>query len=823
MKHTQKSCFLTFLLFCALCVSAHTQLKAQFITIPDANFRAKLQILFPACFGGTGGIQLNTACPAVTSATIVNVSYGNIANLTGIGAFVSLQRLDCNNNQLTSLPALPTNLTYLDCESNQLASPLTLPTNLTYLSCGNNQLTSLPTLPASLLKLYCSANQLTSLPALPTSLQWLYCENNQLTSLPALNAGLQQLYCTSNQLISLPVLPTNLMFLYARLNQLTNLPTLTANLLELDCGRNQLTSLPALPASLAYLDCSFNQLTALPTLFASLGQLFCRNNQLDFADLEAINPKPSIVYSAGPQNYTILPAIVSVATGGTLSINGTIGGTLNVYKWFKDNVLIVGATSATFTKTSFVLADAGIYRCEVTSTFVGVGTTTGISISSSNVTVCSTITFNNTTVTNGVVGTPYTLNASATNATSYTVSPALPAGLLLNTATGAISGTPTLPLASATYTVTATQGTCSATQGYTFAINCPTIVISPATFVSGTLGTSYSQTLTQTGLTGTATWFVSVGTLPTGLSIAITTGVISGTPTIVGTFSFTINVTNGTGCIQTKVYSIVVCPTLVFGTTTASGATVGTAYSLNAGVTGNTTTVIYGILPILPAGLSLNTTTGLISGTPTTATASASYIVTATQGTCNAIQSYTFAVACPNLAFAIGANYNGVVGTAYSLNAGVTGNTATVIYGISPILPAGLSLNTTSGLINGTPTTATASASYTVTATQGTCSATQSYTFAIITPNPTTALDNSLANQIKVSPNPSIGDFNIDFGSINTVKSSVRVYDAQGKTVYSSENNSNLMTISLENSASGIYLLEVETSKGRIFKRLAKK
>ena len=50
----------------------------------------------------------------------------------------------------------------------------------------------------------------------------------------------------------------------------------------------------------------------------------------------------------------------------------------------------------------------------------------------------------------------------------------------------------------------------------------------------------------------------------------------------------------------------------------------------------------------------------------------------------------------------------------------------------------------------------------------------------------------------------------------------MRVYDAQGKSVFSSENNTNLMIIPLGNFASGIYLLEIQTEKGRILKRLAK-
>ena len=55
-------------------------------------------------------------------------------------------------------------------------------------------------------------------------------------------------------------------------------------------------------------------------------------------------------------------------------------------------------------------------------------------------------------------------------------------------------------------------------------------------------------------------------------------------------------------------------------------------------------------------------------------------------------------------------------------------------------------------------------------------------------------------------------------------KSLVRVYDAQGKTVFSSETeiNNNTMKITLENAASGLYLLEIDSKKGRVIKRLIK-
>jgi len=70
--------------------------------------------------------------------------------------------------------------TELFCFNNNLTSLPELPSNLTNLSCSNNQLTSLPELPSTLISLYCSNNNLTSLPELPSTLKYLNCIYNDL-------------------------------------------------------------------------------------------------------------------------------------------------------------------------------------------------------------------------------------------------------------------------------------------------------------------------------------------------------------------------------------------------------------------------------------------------------------------------------------------------------------------------------------------------------------------------------------------------------------------------------------------------------------------
>jgi len=143
--------------------------------------------------------------------------------------------------------------------------------------------------------------------------------------------------------------------------------------------------------------------------------------------------------------------------------------------------------------------------------------------------------------------------------------------------------------------------------------------------------------------------------------------------------------------------------------------TVGTAITnVNPTVTG--TVDSYSISPALPQGLSLNTVTGVISGTPLVTAASAIYTVTATNAGGNTSATLTVAVlpvAPSDLSYA---NISGTVGAAITnVNPTVTGTVDS--YSISPALPAGLLLNTGTGVISGTPSAAAASAIYTVTAT----------------------------------------------------------------------------------------------------------
>ena len=183
---------------------------------------------------------------------------------------------------------------------------------------------------------------------------------------------------------------------------------------------------------------------------------------------------------------------------------------------------------------------------------------------------------------------------------------------------------------------------------------------------------------------------------------------------------------------------------------TANG-TVGTAFSYQIAATNSPTS--YGATG-LPAGLSVNTSTGLISGTPTAAgTSTVTLSATNSTGTGNATLSLTISVPAPVISSATTAN--GTVGTAFSYQ--ITATNSPASYGATG-LPAGLSVNTSTGLISGAPTAS------------GTSTVTLSATNSTGTGNATLTLTIANGAQLSVSPSPvAFGNVNVGSNSTKTV------------------------------------------------------
>lgn len=136
--------------------------------------------------------------------------------------------------------------------------------------------------------------------------------------------------------------------------------------------------------------------------------------------------------------------------------------------------------------------------------------------------------------------------ATGTAPITYSVSAgALPPGLLLDSATGQYSGTPT-SMGSFNFTITATNRRGSADRAFTQLVLQRPAITAPATLPDSVGGAANTTTFTASGSTP-ITWSVTAGALPPGMSLDAATGVYSGTPAAPGTFSFTITATNAAG------------------------------------------------------------------------------------------------------------------------------------------------------------------------------------------------------------------------------------------------------------------------------------
>ena len=388
--------------------------------------------------------------------------------------------------------------------------------------------------------------------------------------------------------------------------------------------------------------------------------------------------------TTGPYTYSIATGILP--TGLTLNPStGAITGTPTVAGAF--TIKVTDANGVTVTSTCpFTITTGPSVSCAASSATVGK-------------------TYSSAFAAGGGMA-PYTYSIS---------SGSLPPGLTLNSATGAITGTPT-KAGTYPYSIKAVDGNGAVTYSSCSIIVAPSPIDlecgSCGTTGKATVGTPYKSNLAVTGGTGPYTYTIIQGSLPSGLALNSSTGAVSGTPTIPGTYTFTSEVTDANGNTDTAICTIVVQAAsidLECGTCAAGKATVGTSYSAALAVTGGVGPYTYSITyGSLPPGLTLNASTGVVSGTPTTpGTFTFTSKVVDSQGNWDTTTCSITVVGSPiNLACgSCGANSTSV-GASYSAALSVTGAKAPYTYSIvSGSLPPGLTLNSSTGVISGSPTT----------------------------------------------------------------------------------------------------------------------
>ncbi|MGI9132044.1 MAG: fibronectin type III domain-containing protein [Candidatus Nanopelagicaceae bacterium] len=346
---------------------------------------------------------------------------------------------------------------------------------------------------------------------------------------------------------------------------------------------------------------------------------------------------------------------------------------------------------------------------------------------------------------NGTVGSTITSTTAYTatdfsGTISYSLSGGtLPSGLNFDDATGVISGTPTTTISSTVFTVTASStdgqsatatitlsvsaagslvpnfgSTTSTSDGftvsvtnynsnYTFAASTSSGSISPTTLTAG------NTLLTVSGLAAGATATITVTTTRTGYASgsATVSGSAIGAPSI-SPSTQNVSGTTGTAITDTSAFT----PSNISGTV---------AYTVTSGT--------------LPAGLSISSSTGVISGTPTE-TNSSTLTITGSDGTKSATATVIFSISAPGTPVITPATQtiSGTVGSAISSSTAFTASnfSSAPSYALSGgSLPAGLNFDSVHGVISGTPSESKSSTTFTVTATSGAQSATASITLAI--------------------------------------------------------------------------------------------
>jgi hypothetical protein len=389
-----------------------------------------------------------------------------------------------------------------------------------------------------------------------------------------------------------------------------------------------------------------------------------------FTAMASGNPAPTVQWQVSTDGGATF-SNVSGATSTTLMLS-TVTVALNNYQYravFTNSVGSVNSTAATLTVTG------------------------GSTITSAT----------STTFAVGVAGT-FTVTAAGTPAPTLSESGTLPSGVTFTPSTGILSGTP-LAGTGAAYPITFTAHNgvgADATQSFTLNVNeAPSFA--SANMTNFTVGVSGTFTIITMGFP--VPTFSETGALPNGVTLT-TAGLLSGAPTVSGTFPITITAHNGVGVDAMQSFTLTVDTAPAITSANSTTFTVGTLGTFTVTATGSPAPT-FSETGMLPAGVTLDPATGVLSGIPT-AGAGAIYFITLTASNgsgVDATQNFTLTVnEAPS--FTSPSSTNFTVGTFGVFTVTASGFPAPTLSLTSGTLPSGVMFNASTGVLSGMTSTA---------------------------------------------------------------------------------------------------------------------
>jgi von Willebrand factor type A domain/Putative Ig domain/Immunoglobulin I-set domain len=389
------------------------------------------------------------------------------------------------------------------------------------------------------------------------------------------------------------------------------------------------------------------------------------------------------------------PVSVSSPIASNVVFSVTVGGVSPLhFQWRQngtnlvDNGRITGSAGTNLAIGNLTLADSGNYDMVATNLY---GSATS-QVATLQVYLAQPV-FTSPTNVLGKQGCPFNYPITATGTAPITFgATGLPDGLTLDPTNGVISGVPTVAgvfdidlFATNDVQVTDTN------LVLTLADDIP--VITSATNATGQQAVAFSYTITATNNPVS----FSASPLPAGLSVDPVGGVISGVPLVSGSFDITILVTNAYGSdSETLTLDLATSAPIITSPLVENGLQ---GQPLSYSIVATNSAVSFSASP-LPTGLSLNAASGVISGVPLVNGTFAVTIGAMNQyGTDSQTLTLNLATGLPVITSSLNATGGEEqMGFDYSITAS---NSPTIFWASD--LPVGLTVNTNSGAITGTP------------------------------------------------------------------------------------------------------------------------